>query len=445
MLQNKRQRLTWLLCLTFLSRLAFALVAWKASGTQAFLSPDSQEYISAARALLHGNFSPGGVPELVRTPGYPLLLTMAVVFNHFVIIAVLENIALGVITAYFIWHILEEIFPGSKVASWAILLYCFEPSSLTYSAKVLSDQLFCTQILLFVFLFARFLRNFQYRCLLLAAIALGLATYTRPISEYLGVWLIPFLIIFPRSASLARRTAGTIIFVIAIALTLAPWVARNIIVAQYPGFSSVSDISLYFYSAAAVRAKLDYKAFSDIHANEEQLYLRDHPEQRSWSQSQRFLFQRAEAKKIILHHLGMYFVIHFRGCVSVLFNPGGTESLNMLGLNPAAVSMPSRTEQGVLQAALSLIREYPLVGGILAILGLELLFYYALAVFGLASFAVEMRSFFVWIVLYFVLISGAPGVVARYRLPIMPLVCISAGLGLSKVLGRLHDATRPYF
>ena len=57
--------------------------------------------------------------------------------------------------------------------------------------------------------------------------------------------------------------------------------------------------------------------------------------------------------------------------------------------------------------------------------------YYIFAVAGLRQLPLDATLVLLALFLYFVLISGLPGAVVRYRVPIMPLVCISAGLGIA--------------
>jgi len=52
----------------------------------------------------------------------------------------------------------------------------------------------------------------------------------------------------------------------------------------------------------------------------------------------------------------------------------------------------------------------------------------------------ESRWLFVITASYLVLVSGMPGANARYRLPVMPLVCIAAGAALDAARARRIEA-----
>lgn len=432
-----------LLAITVVSRIFFALVIWKISGPSGFFGSDTGTYVEPARALLHGSFSSLGGPELFRTPGYPLLLMPAVALGHLVIIALAENFVLAALTAWMIWEIAGSLSPDPKGAFWAVLLYCFEPMGFLHSEKILSETLFTTLFVLFVWILVRFLREPRYAGLALSAVVLGCATYVRPASLYLGLWLVPLLLLFPRALSWRQRACRAILFPVMFMLTLAPWVVRNTKAAGYMGFSSNSAGCLYFYSAAAVQAKLAHRSLSQIqdewgHVNSDH-YFHMHPEQRAWSQARVAQFWGAEAKRIISRHWVLYSLIHARGCAVVLFEPGATEILKVLRLYPEFGGLLSRAlDQGFWRAALWLFHEHPIAAVLLPLLLAQLLLYYAFALAGLRRLPLDAKFLFVSLVVYFVLVSGIPAAVARFRVPIMPLVCISAGIGAAEWCMKKH-------
>jgi 4-amino-4-deoxy-L-arabinose transferase-like glycosyltransferase len=425
-----------LLAGVFSSRLVFAFLIWKISGPPGFFTPDSPGYLALAQTLLHGSFSDDGLPNIVRTPGYPLLLVPAVAFQHPVLIAVFENLLLAVGSAWLIWRIVANLFPGSQASTWAVLLYCFEPVGFLYSVKVMPETLFCAQLLLFIWLVVHFFREPSYAKLLLAALALGCATYTRPVSIYLGVWLIPLFLLFPRPLPFIQRSFRAILFLVVFVLTLAPWTFRNVKVAEYRGFSSITDNALYFYSAAAIQAKLEHKSFAQEQEEmgfwDSQRYFQAHPEQSTWSRSQISRFMRAESERIISQHLPSYLFLHARGFVTLLFDTVATVTLQAVQLYPERGGLLARTvDQGYYRGVMWLIRQHPIVGMVFLLLGIQLLLYYVLALLGVRQLPFAVGCFFGFVVLYFVLVSGGPIASGRYRAPIMPLVCVPAGVAIA--------------
>lgn len=451
-----RRQLALLLTIVFLSRLFFAFVIWKVNGPTGFFSPDTGSYVVPAQSLLHGSFTSQGVPEIYRTPGYPLLLLPAVALRYLASVGLFENLLLAVASAWLIWRILTDICPDTKAPTWAVLLYCFEPMGFLYSEKVLSETLFSTQVLLSIWFLIRFLRNPTYTKLLLSALALGCATYTRPATLFIGFWLVPLLLLFPRTLEFSRRASRTILFLSVFLLTLTPWVVRNVAVAGYMGISAASDYILYFYPAAAVKAKSEHKSFSQVQGEfgyggewgyvDNKRYFQKHAEQRTWSQSQIFQFEHTQAQRIISRHLLSFFIIQLEGCAIMLFDPGVTDLLKVVRLYPESGGLLTRVvDQGAVRAIFWLVRQYPVTVAALLLLGTQLISYYSLALVGLREVPFDMGVLFAWIVLYFVLVSGGPAGLARYRVPIMPLVCISAGVAIANwTVTKFHRKSPAY-
>jgi len=428
-----------LLALTFLSRFLFALLVWHLDGFQGFLSPDSLGYVAMAQSLLHGSFSFGGMPEIVRTPGYPLLLLPAVASHHLVVIALLENFSMAAASAWLVWKIAGDLAPSSKAAWWAVLFYCFEPVGFLFSEKLLSDLMFATQLLLFVWLTVRFLRNPTAIRLVGAALVLGVATYTRPVSLFLALWLVPLFLFFPRQLSWDKRVPRAVAFVLLFTMTLVPWIVRNTKMAGYRNFSAIADFNLYFYFGAAVKAKLEHKSLSLAQQElgyyyypYEDQYFQRHPEQRNWPQARILQYQNTEGRRIISQHWLSFSLIQFRGCMIVLLDPAATAALKLLRLYPESGGLLHRVaDQGIFRSTLWLLRQNPIAALVVPLLGMQLGLYYILALAGLRRIPREMGALFVALMFYFVLISGGPMSEARFRAPIMPLVCIAAGVAVA--------------
>lgn len=444
------KKLVVLLALVFLTRLVFSLISLKINGPDVFISPDTSSYAVPAASLLHGAFLSDGAfcikggPEIMRTPGYPVFLIPAIAWGHIIILGFLENLLLTVASAWLIWIIVTEL-ASDRAAFWAVLLFCFEPMGILQAEKILPETLFTTLLLLFVWLFLNFLRSFDYRKLGLSIAVLSCAAYVRPVPLYLGLWLIPVLLLFPRAFSWKQRVVHAVLFPSLFALTLLPWVLRNTRAAGYNGFTT-SAVWNYFLSAGEVKAKLEHRGLYEVLGEgdyvEAENFLRSHPDKRGWSQGEIAQLWTNEAKKTIRSHPFLYAGLHARSCAAVMFNPGVSELLGDLGLYPRAESrISSMLTQGYFQATLWLVREYPITAiAIPLMLGLTLL-YYLFALIALRHVPLSAAFFLVAVCTYFILASGIPAAQARYRAPIMPLVCVGAGIGIaSRTKSRLAAA-----
>lgn len=413
-----------------LFRSLFALLVYMIQGWAGFIHDDSASYLDSAYGLLHGAFSRDGAPEIFRTPGYPTALVPVVMFRHFVVAAVIENIGFSAVCAWLIYRIVKDLFPNSKAAVVAVFLYCFEPISLLYSVKIVSEPLFCAQLLAFVLLAIRFFHKPDYRLLLAASLVAASTAYTRPITIFLGLWLVPTLLLFPRMLPFQQRLTRAIVFAAIFGAALLPWFVRNHVVAGYQGFSGAGDYNMYFYSAAAVRARVEHESFREL--GDASLYLQAHPEQRTWTEAQRYLFQRKTASSILIHHPWLYLMIHLKGCAVVLLDPGIME-VKIFRLLPQRTGLVGYSQdRGLTHAAVSILSSYPVAGATLAWLEVWLLIYYFLAARGVPSLPREVSFFLISLISYLVLVSGGPVAIARYRMPIMLLLCVPASL---KIIG----------
>jgi hypothetical protein len=98
-------------------------------------------------------------------------------------------------------------------------------------------------------------------------------------------------------------------------------------------------------------------------------------------------------------------------------------------------------DRGLFSGAVWLWKNYPATIVLLPFMMALLLCYYILAVRGLGKIPLDVRVLMISIFVYFVLVSGFPAAVARYRAPVMPLVCICAGIGIAR--STYHDTTIP--
>ena len=427
-----------LLGISLTMRTGLALALWKLNGHAGFLVPDSLGYIEAARALLHGSFSSPAGPEMLRTPGYPLILMPAVLSRHLEIFALLENFLLASFSVWLVWKLTLRVFKDPNAALWAAVLFCCEPLQLEGSVLVMTETIFCALILVLVYFLVRFMELPSYQNLLCAALALILAIYTRPVAMFLAIWLAPLLLFIPHTLSRRRRIVRAIVFPVAVTLALLPWIVRNERVAQYQGFSTASDNNLYYHDAAAIEAKILNKTLLQERIDrgyyDDNVYFQSHPGQRLWAPGEIWKFRGKEALETISRHPGYFVWLQIKGWANVIFNPTTPEVIMNFRLYPRTSGLlHEKLGKGPLNAGLWFISRFPALTIIVVVMELQLLIYYSLTMLGLRALPGSFRLLFLSAALYFILVSGGPIAASRYRLPIMPLVCISAGIAMAKL------------
>ena len=419
-------------------RVALMAAAYLLTGTQIMTQGDTASYIEPGRNLImHGQYVIGSLPEIDRTPGYPLFTMLTGMASDNVLLTVVAQIVLSMLSLLLVWRIAERVFPNSgagKIAAW---LYALEPISILYTVRLMPEILFVLLLLATVDRLLSFYETSKLSTLALSGLLLATATYVRPVSYYLVIPLaVSLLVTAPRGTGL-RWKAPTVLL-LSVLPWLVAWQLRNKAETEYSGFSSIVEQNLYFYQSAEVTAEL---AHISLAAEQKQLgypdepnYLAVHPEQKNWSPTQRLHNMRSQSVQILAQHRLLYLKTHLAGVGVVMFTPCATELLQLLHLYPQDQQMPQRIlNEGIISSLAQIMRTHPLVTIVMGSFELILLLLYASAISGILRGRAERVPLIllIGIALYFLLISGGAQAVGRYRLPIMPEICILAAGGLS--------------
>jgi hypothetical protein len=347
------------------------------------------------------------------------------------------------------------------VALGAAWIFAFEPMSVAISVVLLSETLFLALFLLSLERLAEFLRVRRLPVLAMAGVWLAAATFVRPVTYYLPVALaLGLFLVLARAPHLSSQRPGghlagfsgllwkaPAVLLISVLPWLAAWQVRNKLETGYSGFSSITDLNAYFFISAEIASHVERRSFSSAvkesgyseftnHSGQVYLfppYLAQHPEQAEWSQSQRLAFMHAEALRVIRAHFGIYRRACLTSLVKTVFNPGAGYFDRLL--HPSDPRQSDRLiEEGPVRWGSALIQTDPLVAAEKAVFLMVLLGMYLLAARGVFRAGLHSASMGLLLgtALYFFAVSAAGGGVgadARYRLPVMPIVCVFAAAG----------------
>jgi hypothetical protein len=450
----------------------FALAVAKA-GPQ-FREPDTETYRRvAAEWLRTGRFAVRGEAEILRTPGYPLLLLPGLAADRVDLITIALQIVLACLTVWLVYHIAllvfsrrvgiahqvlsggqcppykpqsenlvgekELVFSSQKTALIAAWALACEPLSVLYTSKVLSETFFTTLAIATLFLLALYVRSQGWRSLLAAAVCVAAAAYIRPIAYYLPVWLaLTLVLVLCRHTSDVRRLLLQTGAFLALAMALvAPWQIRNWMEADYAGFAAISDQNLYFYEALPILAEQEGLAPAQsvrarIEAGELDLaaYLRRHPEQAGWTAGEHYRFLRREALHTIRSNPLAWTRIHLAGMVHTLTDSGRNAWLSFFGLLDTSAPSNAAPPRGFWQRLTAAASQRPLVLAIHALLFTILAIYLLLALAGVVSTRHQPAAqVLLSVALYLLLLSGGDAGYHRFRLPMTPVICLFAAQG----------------
>jgi hypothetical protein len=434
-------------------RLGLLAVALFRAGTGGLFLADTSSYTEVGRNLLqHGRFVADGVPDLVRTPGYPLFFAITSLAG--LPATAVASVLLSVFSVFLVWKLGRAVFDDDRIALIAAWIFAFEPSSVALSDLLLSDTLFLAIFLFSMERLAEFLRRRRLGVLAVAGLLLAAATFVRPVTYYLPVALaIGLYVVLARVPGL--RWKAPAVLLISVLPWLAAWQIRNRVETGYSGFSSISEVNLYFHVTVNLLervehrhddAQLGYSSFCNCHNGQSYLYepyVKQHPEQAGWNQAQRLAFMHSEATRVIREHFGTYLLYCLQPLIKTLAGPGTMYLDHQLAFYPEQYARTTGLldDAGLLRWAILLAKAEPWELAEKAAFTVVLMGLYLLAARGLflaarGVFRGSMHSaclgMMLGISLYFLVISAAAGGLgadARYRLPVMPIVCILAAAG----------------
>ncbi len=444
-------RVTYVLIAAFVIRAFVPILAAAVTGDpQVFRAPDTASYTSLAGELAAtGSFALGGKPEIVRTPGYPLFLVPGAVLGLFEWVAIPLQIILSCLTVWLVYRTALLLFEKTGIAEAAALLYAFEPLSVIYASKLLTETLFTCLVAAFLYTLLRYQKGGGLRWVLVSAAALAASVYVRPISYFL-----PFLVgaglivraLLHKPKHLRRGLVHACVFLAVCAAPIVAWQGRNAALTGYKGFSAISDVNLYFYQGASVtaakRCSSYYALRKELGYGDDKVYFNKHPDQSSWSEAERYRFMRSAGLQVIRAHPLIYLKVHLKGMTRAFFDPAAFDYLKIFKLYPHSGGLLGVVmDRGVTATVVQLFRTMPLVFWSNVVLGLVLGAYLLFGLAGLLSKILRKNTaaaVILFVAFYFILLSGGAQAEARFRHPIMPIVCILAGLGLSLVAGRFR-------
>jgi 4-amino-4-deoxy-L-arabinose transferase-like glycosyltransferase len=418
-------------------RLALALFAYVRTGTQVITQGDTASYLEPGRNLiLHGIYASNGLTEIDRTPGYPLFMNLTGMLFNNAMMSVLCQIALSLLSLILVYRIAVRTFHSERIGLNAAWLYATEPISLIYTVRLMPETLFAVLLLLVIDRLLVYRDSGKILAVAWAGLLLTAATFVRPVSYYLAVPLAVWLIVTGRTG-IEGRWKPAVILVLTTVPFLALWQVRNRIETGFSGFSSIVEKNLYFYQAAEVSAELEHIPLIEQqrklgYLNESQ-FLAIHPDLRGASQSQRLAMMRRSATAILAENRLLYLKTHFVGVGVVIFTPCAAELLELIGGYPTDSTMPHRiVNEGVLRSVLSVVVSHPGISVVMCLFEGWAVILYVLSIIGAAKGNPDRTCLVVLagIAIYFLLISGGAQAIGRYRLPVMPVVCIFAAGGI---------------
>ena len=398
------------------------------SSSARFVQQDSHAYLALGKhfdaSYLHttGTFF---FQSIVRTPGYPALLSLVYALGGGMHAMIVLQILLAAASVGLVYLVTLEL-AGSRAALIASLLLALDVPSILFADYVMTETLFAFVLLLGTAFALRVRTGASPWWAVLAGLAFGLATLVRPITLYLPIVLAALLLVSLRATPRARLTLA-LVGIAAFAVPVGGWIARNAAADSYVGLSPIDSINLLDYRAAGALASADGTSLAATRTSlHRKLAAQGYGDLTSPTLPAKEIPRSASAER----SLAVRTLVHHPSGTVVMFVKG----LRSLLLESAKGQLPQNLDRGHAGTRLVtpvglldyLVTALVYVGALLSLLAIRR---------GNGRVVVPLT-----VALYIVLISAGPEAYARFRVPLMPQLAICAGVGYATA--SLSRATR---
>lgn len=455
------RRAAWLVLASALLLKIALLVALERRHPEAFQWIDSETYLAPARALARfGTYAAGpdrlATPEVVRTPGYPLIA--AALFRAFGEKVILLSLFGLVVSTWTVVVVLTRFrfALGDHASALAAILLALDPGSFCRSLEVLSETTFAFLVVVGLSFLAK--SDLQKGLSMAAAggagICFSLATLVRPILA----WFLPIAVLLFFWAERPRRRGWLVTASFAL-VALAPtfgWMVRNERLGGRLALTPVVGHQLLHRRAAAVLALREGRPLAVVQdelgireaffrfrgpSAERELfgaggYRATHPRTRDLSVWELDRLWAAQAMDIFRRHpLATAWVVA-RSAMLVVAVPPSLLLSDRYGLvNPSAALAGAWENQDWLAVLRLGFREEPALAFVSCFLFLALVLQALLACRGAVLLARRRTLFGTLCVVacgYLVLASASTDASDdRYRVPVAPLLATLCAVGVS--------------
>lgn len=407
---------------------------------------DSDMYQELARALPGSYTDPTSPLEFLsflRPPGYPLFIRL-VSPSADVFAVVAAQIFLATLGVAAVYLVTRHLF-GPKAASFAGWVVAIDPVSILTANMVLTEALFTVLLFLGVALFLMTMRQPILWWASASGLLLAGATLVRPVASLVPVVLVAAALFLIR-APWSRRALVAVILIVSFCLPVGAWVLRNKARGGVATLSSVTGIILLEFRAAGAIAEEEGISFAEAQDRTHDL-LADHIGRENLRQA---LAQRFEATGVTglpagLDPLPLAELEARLGREIILDRPWGALKTTIKGMGalffgPGTETIARTTEQVASGTTHDLLRG-AIVGGQLLLLCML----YAAALVGIARVRRDREAFpvlavLVVVVACLVVVNSGPETYSRFRVPLVPLMAMIGGYGLSSI--RREEPTR---
>ncbi len=426
-----------LIVFSILIKAALFLYAYYSNDLSIFYRPDTPAYIASIEGLLTtGVFGINGEYETLRTPGYPIFLSLGYVLGNVEVVSILLQICISTVTLFYVYKL--SLFIDNKnnkeIAKIACLLYLLEPMSLIFASTLLLSETLLTMLtMLGLYYFISFIKRNNIRTLIASTVFFIFALYVKPI-----VFFLPFILtVYMLIRGLSYKYIA--IFLIPFLIAFSSWSYRNYVVSGSFQFSTVSKVNISLNALSV----LYYKHVDDSN-------IWSIPVTQLRREGLSFLSSSMRDKKnnnkvlkdIALYKDGSYFRIftdnfyissgvYLTGLFKIISGTGASDYFSVFRIDFNNKSLYESGHKSKFNQLIRTVFNNPIPIIINTLLLLQLILVYIFFIKGVRRFSdYEVKILLLLVIFYFVLISSGVFGYSRFRMPIMPFIEMISGYGL---------------
>ena len=450
LLADSRRTEVWIFCFALIVKLAASSILFAHNGLALISEGDASGYLDIAKSVAAGEgFRADGIISALRTPLYPLFLSIFYFFHLSIALVPIVQIILLSYGSVLLYRIGSSFF-SKNVGFIAAMLFSVEPLLLVYVNMALTESLFVFLLICSVYNLLKYFSDGSHTPLILSAILVGATALIRPIGMYLPL-LVLLLMIIKNRLEKKKATAmlrPAFIYIALFIIVIAPWSVRNKL--TFGSWSLTNHGAIEIYNervpiVIAAKENIDYNsAFIINQKNLEKLIPNFSPTVMGNTFAYNDILAR-ESFRVLSQNIPTVLKFHLIAAVSYFHTTGYDYVLRYFGIENTATTnnftnfIFHREWKPLIKAVIrtDLHNVVRLSGYMLwFVLNISIAF----------SIVYDLRRsrrnlfallFLLGSILYFAVFSIGPHTQARYRIPTYPFLFILIGFATTIIGSRV--------
>ena len=396
-----------------------AFLAIKVSSVSQFEDYDLVNFYKPAAQNLSGVYVSNDQNFLrlsgLVTPIFPIFLK---IFGYGLLVQFIY-IIIFVLLLILVYRITLKL-SSKKTAEIAVLFVSLEPSLFISSLSVAPELLFSfTLILALYFGVCKPIKNTELNYLVLGSL-LGISVLIRPIALVMIICLVIFWIITYHQTSRAIFLSTSIITTVSALI----WSTRNLVVHGFFNISTISSNNILWFEGVPALSEAKDISFEEAVSVEEA--LRDQRIGVNSSVFESYNYDSKRGLELIFEYPSGWLQSHLKGVGKILFGV-------------------FKSKYRIIDTEVFGVNNHVLLNIHYIILGLITLLIWILFIIGVSQFYkldVFNTRFFLLILLAVLLPATGQVAYARFRSPVVPIICIIAAMGTQNLFNKIYKVAK---